>query len=131
MTSNNRKYFIFLLLSILIIIPIGFYSKFYEGPARTWVNNSLGGFFYEIFWILLLALILPKTRPVVIAFSVFIFTSVLEIMQLWHPPVLEYFRSFFLGKTILGNCFVWSDFLYYFVGSVAGFFWIRAIKKAP
>lgn len=31
-------------ISLLFIIPAGFYSKFYTGPAADWVNNSLGGF---------------------------------------------------------------------------------------
>jgi hypothetical protein len=37
------------LLSILIITPVGFYSKFYDGPAASLVNNYLGGTFYVIF----------------------------------------------------------------------------------
>ena len=38
------------IISIFGIVPIGFYSKFYRGSAAQWVNGSLGGVFYEIFW---------------------------------------------------------------------------------
>ncbi|MGP8243973.1 MAG: hypothetical protein ACLQVN_05585 [Bryobacteraceae bacterium] len=40
------------LISLLVLVPVGFYSKFYRGPVREWVNDSLGGTFYVIFWCL-------------------------------------------------------------------------------
>ncbi len=131
MTYRSKSQLVFLLISIVIIIPIGFYSKFYYGPGRNWVNNSLGGIFYEIFWILIFGLLFPRTKTFLLATAVFILTSLLEILQLWHPPFLEFLRSFFLGRTILGNCFVWSDFIYYLLGCLIGYFWLMAIKKAP
>ncbi|MDW7679736.1 MAG: DUF2809 domain-containing protein, partial [bacterium] len=50
------------ILSILIIVPVGFATKFYRGPAAGWVNNSLGGVFYEIFWCLLLFLFFSRVK---------------------------------------------------------------------
>ena len=117
------------LLSLLIIVPVGFYAKFYQGPAALWVNNSLSGVFYEIFWCLLIFLFLPKWRPVTIALAVLVLTCFLEFLQLWHPPFLEYLRSFFIGRTILGTTFAWSDFPYYFLGSGIGWFWLRQLRN--
>jgi hypothetical protein len=37
--------------SLLVTVPVGVYTKFHQGPAADWVNNSLGGVFYEIFWV--------------------------------------------------------------------------------
>ena len=116
-------------LPLLIIIPVGFYSKFYQGPAAPWVNNSLSGVFYEIFWCLLIFLFLNKAQPVKIALAVLIFTCILEFLPLWHPRFLEYLRSFFIGQTILGTTFAWSDFLYYFLGSGIGWFWLRQLQR--
>ena len=48
--------------SLLVTIPVGVYTKFYQGPAADWVNNSLGGVFYEIFWCLLVFLVVPNAR---------------------------------------------------------------------
>lgn len=118
-----------LLVSLLIVIPVGFYSKFYSGSAHTWVNNSLGGVFYEIFWCLVLALFFQRLKPLNIVLIVLSLTCVLEFMQLWHPPLLELLRGNFIGVTILGNSFTWSDFPYYFVGSLVGYFWINTISK--
>lgn len=116
-------------LSLLIIVPIGFYSKFYNGPASFWVNNFLGGVFYEIFWCLIIYFINPKTSPWKIAGGVFIATCLLEFLQLWHPAFLEAIRSSFIGVTILGRSFSWADFPYYIVGSALGWYWMYLLKQ--
>ncbi|MCB0806603.1 MAG: DUF2809 domain-containing protein [Bacteroidales bacterium] len=118
-----------IILSLIVITPIGFYSKFYEGPAQTWVRDSLGGLFYEIFWCLVFGFILIKVKPIRIALWVFIITCALEFLQLWHPPFLEYFRSTFIGRTILGSSFNLVDFPYYLMGSAFGYFWLYGIRK--
>ena len=117
------------LISIAIILPLGLYSKRYRGPAWHWVNDSLGGVFYEILWCLVVALLLPRVRAGRIATAVLIATCILEFLQLWHPPFLEYLRSFFIGRAILGSYFDWSDFPYYFLGSALGWCWLRAIGQ--
>ena len=118
-----------ILLFLLILVPIGFYSKFYSGPAANWVNNSLNGVFYEIFWCLLIALFFDAARPRVIAVSVLIATCLLEILQLWHPPFLVSIRDHFLGRTILGTTFTWSDFPYYIIGCGIGWVLIKITKR--
>jgi len=122
---TNRE----VIISLLIITPIGFLSKFYRGPAHLWVNDSLGGVFYEIFWCLVLTLCLPRLRPLTIASIVLIVTGCLEFLQLWHPPFLEWFRASFIGRTILGNSFGWSDFPYYFGGSLIGYYWLIRLRR--
>ena len=117
------------LLSLCLIIPIGFYSKFYSGPGRDWANDSLGGVFYEIFWCLIIFLFSNRKSPWRIVLMVFLGTCALEFLQLWHPPFLEFLRSHFIGQTILGTTFAGSDFPYYFLGCGIGWAWIRYLKK--
>jgi len=117
------------LISILIITPIGFYSKFYDGPAAAWMNDSLGGLFYETFWCLVGFLFFQRSKPWVIAATVFTITCILEFLQLWHPGFLEVIRGNFIGVTIIGDSFTWSDFAYYFMGSFFGWLWLRWIKN--
>ena len=117
------------LASLGIIVPVGFYSKFYRGPGAHWVNDSLGGVFYEVFWCLLASLVLPRTRTGRLAAGVLAATCVLEFLQLWHPPFLEALRSSFLGATILGTTFDWTDFPYYFAGSGIGWLWIDRLRR--
>jgi hypothetical protein len=121
------------LLSIAVVVPVGLYGKRYRGPGAHWVNDSLGGVFYVILFCLVLGLCLPRWRARQIAIVVLIATCFLEFLQLWHPPFLEWLRSYFLGRLILGSYFDWSDFPYYFVGSALGWLWLRGIghDKVP
>lgn len=123
---SKRKLTIFVLLAV---VPIGFYTKFYSGPFSAWVNDSLGGLFYIIFWSLLLYLLFAKVKPIRIVTIVFIITCALEFLQLWHPNFLEIIRSNFLGQTILGSSFSWFDFPHYLVGSIISFFIIKRLSK--
>ncbi|MCD4817731.1 MAG: DUF2809 domain-containing protein [Candidatus Cloacimonetes bacterium] len=117
------------LIFIFIIVPMGFYTKFYKGIYANWVNNSLCGVLYEIFWILFFYLFFPKLKCVYIVLIVFGATCILEFLQLWHPPFLQVLRANFIGVTILGNSFVWNDFPYYFIGSLFGWILIIGIDK--
>ena len=113
---------------LLVAAAAGLWSKFYQGPADEWVNNSLGGVFYELFWCLLAFLCFPRTSPGRIAGMVLVVTCLLEFLQLWHPPFLEWLRSGFLGQAILGTSFAWSDFPYYLAGCAIGWYWMRRFR---
>ncbi len=117
------------LILLLLITPIGFYTKIYSGPAAQWVNDSLGGVLYEIFWCLLFFLFFVKAKAWVIATSVFIVTCFLEVLQLWHPEFLEIIRSYFIGRTLLGTSFNLYDFIYYFIGSGIGYLILTRLQK--
>jgi hypothetical protein len=117
-------------VSLLIVVPVGFYSKFYKGPGAEWVNDSLGGVFYEIFWCLLASLVRPLWKPPWIAGGVLAATCALEFLQLWRPAFLEFLRGYSLGATILGTTFDWTDFPYYFAGSGLGWLWLARIRRA-
>jgi hypothetical protein len=117
------------IVSLLIIVPIGFYTKFYSGPAAEWVNDSLGGILYVIFWAILFFLFAPKVNPLKIVSIVFVMTCILEFFQLWHPNFLEIIRSNFLGRTIIGSSFSWLDFLHYFIGAIMSFALIKYLSK--
>jgi hypothetical protein len=124
--STKQKWALILLL---LITPIGFYTKIYSGPGASWVNDSLGGVFYEIFWCLLVFLFVVKAKAWVIATSVFIVTCFLELLQLWHPEFLEIIRSYFIGRTVLGTSFNLYDFIYYFIGSGIGYLILTRLQK--
>lgn len=117
------------ILSILIITPIGFSTKLYSGPISAWVNNSLGGILYVLFWALLFFLILPKISTLRIACTVFIATCMIEVLQLWHPLFLEAVRHNFIGRTILGNSFSLSDLFHYGIGLIISILWIKFLRS--
>ncbi len=127
--NSPKRIRLLTLVCLLLIIPLGLASKFYRGWGETWVNNSLSGIFYVIFWCFVIFLIKPGFKPRNIAAGVFLVTAALEFLQLWQPPFLQGIRSTFIGVTILGNTFILSDFLYYLIGSILGWLLIRRIQQ--
>lgn len=85
---------------------------------------------YEVFWCLFFFAFFPKKKFIIfIPIGVFIITSLLEFLQLWHPPFLQLVRSYALGRLLLGTTFSSWDFLYYAIGCVIGAWWLRKILK--
>ncbi len=103
-------------MALAVVVPLGFATKVYSGPAAHFVNNYLGGVFYVVFWIWLALLIRPSLPAVRVAVGVFGATSALEVLQLWHTPLLEPIRATFLGRTLIGTTFSWWDFPCYAAG---------------
>lgn len=132
MTLTSKKmtrYRFFIFLTLMIIIPIGLGSKWYKGPLENWFNHSAGGIFYEIFWIFLVTLIYPKIKPHITAIGVFIITSLLEFLQLWHPPFLHAIRENILGKLLIGTTFDGWDFLHYILGCMIAWFFLETLQN--
>ena len=117
---------------LLILIPLGFGTKYYQGPGQELFNNSVAGALYVVFWCLALFWAFPKLAPWKNAAVICAVTSILEALQLWHPDFLEIARKTFLGGAILGTTFAPMDFLFYVIGAVAAWrllgTWVLARK---
>ena len=121
---------LWILLSLLVVTPLGFALKLYTGPGQNWVNNYAAGVLYEIFWCLALFLFRPRREYAGrIALGVLIATSLLEVLQLWHPWPLEQIRRTFLGRTLLGTTFSWWDFPHYLLGCGLGWLWMVGLLR--
>ena len=117
------------ILSMLIVVPLGLLTIKYQGYAPGWINDSAGDILYEIFWCLFVFLFIPTRKAVSkIALGVFAVTCAIEFLQLWHPPFFEW-RSYFLGRLLLGLAFDWWDFPKYVVGSIIGWLWLRLLAR--
>ncbi|MBH8562179.1 DUF2809 domain-containing protein [Nostoc sp. CENA67] len=127
---QNRNQAILIILSLLIVVVMGFLFKYYPGPAHQWFNNYGSSIFYEIFWCLL-AFWFFRTRKAVqlITVWVLIITCIIEFLQLWHPPLLEEIRATLIGKWLLGSTFSWWDFPHYVLGCILGWLWLRQLQK--
>lgn len=121
----KKKRIIIAVITLLILIPLGLLTKFYSGSGEGWINNHLGGLFYVAFFTLLVYTLIhfwQSTQawvPAIIALSV---TITLEFLQLYTHPILEYLRSSFMGRSLIGSSFNETDFLYYFLGAFLGYF---------
>ena len=107
-----------LALVLVVLVPLGIATKFYDGPAHAWVRAHAGGTLYVVFWCLLVLAIRPRFSPWRAACAVLVVTSILECLQLWHAPFLQAIRSSFLGHALIGSKFSWLDFPYYGLGAL-------------
>ena len=105
--------------AMVVVVALGIATKLYGGPGVQWVQGNAGGFFYVAFFTLLLLSIRPGLRPLLAATIVFVGTSALEVLQLWHPPILQGVRSTFVGQALLGGHFEWIDIPFYAGGALA------------
>lgn len=127
----NATHNLRIMISLLIVVAMGFLFKFYDGFAHQWFNNYAAAIFYEIFWCLFVFLLVRNRKAVMqIPLWVFGITCLLEFLQLWHPPILEQFRATFVGRLLIGTTFSSWDFLYYGVGCSLGWFWLRQLKAS-
>ncbi|MDJ0712677.1 MAG: DUF2809 domain-containing protein [Prochloraceae cyanobacterium] len=116
------------MLSLIVIIPVGLWSKVYTGPGAWWVNDYAGDICYEIFWCLFIFFFIPKKKAISsIPLWVFGFTCLVEILQLSQGTILQEIRSFTIGRLILGTTFSWWDFPHYAIGSLIGWLWLGKI----
>ena len=127
---GNTKYRVALLIGIVFIVPLGYIGRYSQGLGLPWLQDLLGSVAYEIFWILLIAFLFPKVAPQWIAIGVCLATCGIEFLQLWQSPFLQAARSTLLGRLVLGTTFNWLDFISYFVGSFAGWLWLRGLIYA-
>ncbi len=123
------RYRLALLISVVLLVPLGFWVRFYQGGQAYW-NDLLGAIAYEMFWILWLLLVYPTLAIWQVAIGVFLGTSFFEFLQLWHPPLLEAMRATFIGRLLLGTTFNWADFLSYAIGCLAGGLWATPLHRA-
>jgi hypothetical protein len=104
---------------LAVVTPLGLATKFYAGPGAAWVADYAGGFLYVLFWVFLVLTLAPEAPPGTVALWVLGITSGLELLQLWHPPVLQRVRTSFLGHALIGSTFSWWDFAYYGLAAAA------------
>jgi hypothetical protein len=133
LTSFLSKRSMRIILSLIVLIPLGLFTKIYSGTGKEWVNNSCGGILYVIFFCLLISLIYPKTSPLKICFSIFLVTCLIEVLQLWQPSFLVLLRKNFIIQILIGTTFSWLDMVHYFLGSLIGWFWLKIFlyESAP
>ncbi len=104
------------LVIVILLTPIGFYTKFYRGPGYNWVNSYTGDILYSMFWFFVLVFLRPRISAIKAAIIILIFSTVIEFSQLLSFPMLEKARDSFIGRTIFGVHFVPVDIIYYGIG---------------
>ena len=118
-----------LLLYLIVLVPLGISSKLYTGPWHVVVSDKLAGSFYVIFWIILFAMILTRYNFNKIILMVTLITCLLEFSQLLKLDFLISIRATFIGRSLIGSSFSWTDFPFYFIGAGVAWLLLRTVKR--
>ncbi|MBD2092286.1 DUF2809 domain-containing protein [Microcoleus sp. FACHB-1515] len=125
-----------LLVSIGVVVPLGYWVRFTPAGEWGWLSDALGSVAYEVFWILLILLCWPRGSIAKAAIAVCLATCAIEFLQLWQAPFLQAvrwlrrLRATRPGCLILGNTFSWADFPAYALGSWVGYGWAKTLQRA-
>lgn len=124
---------VLILLALLLIIPLGIFSKVYAGIGQEWIQDYSGDVLYEFFWCLLIFWFAPvsknSTKLGQIAAWVFAVTCIIEVSQIWFYLVPVTIRSSFIWRMLLGAGFDWWDFPHYALGALIGWKIIAQIAQ--
>jgi len=127
--SSYKNYRAALLVSIALIIPIGYSVRFSTSLGMPSLQDIVGSLAYQILLMFLVAFFYPRTSLAKIAVGVCVASSAGELLQLWQPPLLQTIRATWIGRIILGNTFTLSDFPPYAVGSFLGWLGLRWLRR--
>lgn len=118
-------------LCLCLAVASGFYMwRYYQGWGSYWVRYYFSGAVYVVIWSLLFYLLWPSRKNIIrIPVIVFIATCAVEFLQLWKPQFLEVFRSTLIGAAIMGTCFVWLQFPFYFLGALLSAVILRLLEN--
>jgi hypothetical protein len=123
------RYRIALLVGIVCIIPLGYGVRFSTRLDSPLLQDIAGGVAYQILLMMCAAFVWPRVSPGKCAVGVFVFSSAIEFLQLCKAPALLAARATWLGRVILGNTFLWSDFPPYAIGCAVGWVVLRALRR--
>ncbi len=120
-----------LCVALLVVTALGLGTSAYEGPERLWVRDYGSGVLYVMFWILLVLCVRPGLSPGRVAAVVCVLTCLVEFSQLIDTKWLNDIRKTWLGASLLGIGFKWSDLPYYAIGAIAGWGLARLLGAGP
>ena len=105
--SLNYKYGLIAILTIIL----GLLSRKIDG-----IPFFIGDVLYAILQYLILNAFFGTHNKLLIAVVALLFCFIIECSQLLTHPILNSIRSTTIGKLVLGQGFLWSDLLAYFIG---------------
>jgi Protein of unknown function (DUF2809) len=127
-TKYYLRHRLLFLINILAIVPLGYVVRF-NRILPEFISDAGGGIAYELFFILLVLAIAPRSNIRLTVISVCLATCAFEFLQLYQPPWLQAIRATLPGRLILGTTFSWLDFPPYFIGSSLGLLWAYYLDR--
>lgn len=116
--KRNRLYYAVI---TAIVIAVGLTSR--SNLADSWppfLSTYSGDALWTLMIFLGLGFLFPRLGTFTIAVATLLFAFCIEILQLYQAPWINSCRETFIGASILGFGFLWSDFVCYTTGVAVG-----------
>ena len=115
--ARNRVHYFFI---IIFVVLLGLFSRSRFTPEI--IYPYIGDAFYALMMYFIVAFLWPTSSPKTVLLKALAICFAIEFSQLYQADWLNQIRSNTLGALVLGHGFLWSDFLAYLFGALAGFF---------
>lgn len=106
---------------LLLVIALGLGSRGEGLGLPAFVSQHAGDTLWTVAVYLSLALLRPKTLPIVLGAAAISISVVVELSQLIDAPWLHAIRGTLPGRLLLGSGFLWIDLVRYAAGAGAIF----------
>lgn len=107
-------------LGLLTVVPLGYGIRFAPIEALAGLSDMLGTIAYQVFFIFLLAFILPALSAWRAAIAIALLGWGMEFLQLVQTPFWRAVRATLPGRLLFGTTFSSPDLLFYLLGSIVG-----------
>lgn len=129
--TTKRPIPIYLIIMVLLV-ALGLPSRTMRNSLPPWYVQYFGDYLWAMLIFFGLALIRPRWGTLKVLTAAILFTCVIEVTQLFHPPWLQYLRSIKICALVLGHGFLWSDLVAYTLGISTGAIleWLILTRRA-
>jgi hypothetical protein len=115
--SRNRQRYI---IATVCTIVIGLASRKFPGMLPAILGKYPGDALWATMVFFGLAVLMPKTSAIRLAVYALTFAYLIEFSQLYQAPWINSIRATTPGHLVLGNGFIWIDFVAYTIGVILG-----------
>lgn len=107
-------------IAILVVIGVGLSSRHLPALFPRFLGKYPGDGFWALMVFLVWGFIFPRISTARLALYAMVTCCLDECSQLYQAPWIDVIRSTTLGRLVLGNSFLWGDFIAYAIGVGAG-----------
>lgn len=128
MHKKDRSRVLYFILAIFVI-ALGLASRKYAHFLPAFIGQYAGDTLWGLMVFLIIAFIFNKRPSLHIAAAAMLFSTSIELSQLYQADWINALRNTIIGGLVLGFGFLWRDILCYFIGILFGFTLDQRLNK--
>lgn len=115
---SNRPRSILCLCVLVVVIPLGLAVRYAPLHLPQFWSKYLGSALWAIAVYWLCGALLPRLKPLALAFIASTIAIAVELSRLFPEPHIDAFRLTLAGRLLLGRYFAWANIFAYLIAIV-------------